>query len=162
MNWLSLRTKPEWDPIKSTMKMLSNHGYFDASANDSSLFAQFGYVEKYVTTQKIDEWAKLNTTCEQRWIEIFRHFDRSFVPFKEIATLVEFGLSLPGTSAPAERVFSSINKMWTTEKTQLQIETLKSMIFVKQNFNLSCLEFQSFPKANPKLVEQIGSQEKYH
>ena len=49
--------------------------------------------------------------------------------------VAEYALSLPGTNAATERVFSSINKIWTSEKTQLNIKTLK------YNLTNSCEKF---------------------
>ena len=49
--------------------------------------------------------------------------------------IVEYALSLPGTNAATESDFSSINKIWTIEKTLLNIKTLK------YNLTNSCEKF---------------------
>ena len=61
----------------------------------------------------------------QKMDGVFLHFKQNNIPYENILKIVEYALSLPGTNAATERVFSSINKIWTTEKTQLNIKTLK-------------------------------------
>ena len=67
--------------------------------------------------------------------------------------VVEF---LPGTNAATERVFSSINKIWTTEKTQLKIKTLK------YNWTNSGEKFHDILINDPNLLQSIiHSDQKY-
>ena len=44
--------------------------------------------------------------------------------------IVEFALSLPEINVARDRVFSSINKIWITEKMQLNIQTLEFILNV--------------------------------
>lgn len=85
----------------------------------------------------------------------------SQVPYLNFARVVEYILCLPGTSAPVERVFSSIKNIWKTESANLQNDTLKSILLIKTNLNYSCVEFYQFLKKTPELLKQIASQEKY-
>lgn len=68
---------------------------------------------------------------------------------------------MPATNAPVERIFSLMNNLWTAEKTQLQVSSLKAMLLTKVNFKMSCTEFYSFLKSSPDLLQQICSNEKY-
>lgn len=142
------------------MHLLIEKCLFD-SEKSSELFEQFGHVDSFLSAGKIDEWAKSKTTCEERWVECFKHFENNDIAFEEIAKIVEYIFCLPATSAPVERVFSHINKMWTAEKTRLQIKTLKAMLYTKYNLQFSCLEFYEFLKNKPTLLRQIISSEKY-
>ena len=40
----------------------------------------------------------------------------------------EYLLCIPGSNTPVERLFSIMNKIWTTEKSQLGLDTLKLVI----------------------------------
>jgi hypothetical protein len=51
--------------------------------------------------------------------------------------MVEFAMSLPGTSAPVERVFSIMGNIWSAERGRLSVSTVKHLLNVKksiQNF----------------------------
>ena len=64
-------------------------------------------------------------------------------------------LSLPGTNTATKRVFSRFNKIWTTEKTQLNIKTLK------YNLINSCEKFHDILINDPNLLQSIHSDQKY-
>lgn len=70
-------------------------------------------------------------------------------------------LCLPGSNASTERVFSHITKIWTKEKTQLNVSTLKALIITKLNFDYTCLEFYELLKNNNLLLKKIVSKDKY-
>jgi hypothetical protein len=69
-------------------------------------------VSKYVEG-KCEVWNEKKLTEDKRWQEILRHFKQEDIPLKSISTVVEFTLSLPGTNAAVERVFSLVNALWT-------------------------------------------------
>jgi hypothetical protein len=70
---------------------------------------------------------------------------------------VEYSLSLPGTNAPVERVFSLINNTWTSEKTQLQLKNLKAILAVRFNNKPTCSEVYQQILQNQKLCKTIHS-----
>jgi hypothetical protein len=53
--------------------------------------------------------------------------------FEDLCNIVEFILCLPGSTAPAERIFSVMNTMWSKEKSRLSVETMRAMLVVRQN-----------------------------
>jgi hypothetical protein len=55
--------------------------------------------------------------------------------------MVEFAVSLPGTSTPVERVFSIMGNIWPVERGRLLVSTVKHLLNVKINSELSCCEF---------------------
>jgi len=74
-------------------------------------------------------------------------------------------LAIPGTNAAVEvveRIFSTINVLWTDEKNRFLVETIKSIIIVKTHFkNLSCNEFYNILLKETRLLDEIGSAQKY-
>jgi hypothetical protein len=81
---------------------------------------------------------------------------------KNIGTVVEFSLSLPGTNAAVERVFSLVNALWMDERNRLEVPTVKSIVIVKHHFrNYKCTEFHEFLIRSRKILEQIQSSAKY-
>ena len=57
-----------------------------------------------------------NVETEKKWTELFLHFKQNNIPYQNILKIVEYALSLPVTNAATERVFSRLNKIWTTCK----------------------------------------------
>jgi hypothetical protein len=81
---------------------------------------------------------------------------------KNISTVILFSLSLPGTNATGERVFSLVNVLWTDERNRLQVPTVKLVVPVKHHFrNYKCPEFHELLLRSCKILEQIHSSAKY-
>lgn len=70
-------------------------------------------------------------------------------------------LSLPGTNAFIERVFSVINRFWTTEKAELSLRTLQAVIGVKLNVNLLCEKFCAKLAGEKDILKKIHRSDKY-
>lgn len=151
---------PEWSDVEKAMQFLIERNHFDED-NAGALLQQFGYLKRYLTDSKLEEWALKKMSTEQRWVELFRHFQRQDIPYVEISSITEFALCLPGTSASVERVFSAVTKVWTVDKARLEIPTIRSMLIVKYNMELSCVEFYNMLKENPALLNKISSSKKY-
>jgi hypothetical protein len=59
-------------------------------------------------------------------------------------------------------VFLITNVLWTDEKNRFLVDTIRSIIIVKQHFkNISCTEFHTFLLEHPQLLKIITSSEKY-
>ena len=71
-------------------------------------------------------------------------------------------MAIPGTNAAVERIFSTINVLWTNEKNRFLVETIKSIIIVKTHFkNYSCNECYTILLKETKLLDAISSAQKY-
>ena len=110
----------------------------------------------------IGEWNHDKTPSDQHWVEVFTELKNRDISQKQIIKLIEYIFCLPGTNASTERVFSQMNNLWTEEKTQLRVSTLKSLLILKFNVKLSCLEFYNMLKTKPELLKKIISSEKYN
>lgn len=160
--WATLTTVPNWNEVEATIKFLVENNWMSAEEKmNVELFDEFGFVKRFVTTDKIRAWNENHTKPHQRWVECFQHFENNHVLYKRFARVIEFIFCLPATSASVERVFSLITKIWTAEKSQLGIETLRNILFVKFNLKYECVDFYNFLKESPSLLKQISSQDKY-
>jgi hypothetical protein len=90
-------------------------------------------VKQFVTRELVSEWTGNKTLPAQRWVEMVSHFNRNHVPFSNVLKLAEFLSCIPGASAATERVFSLMNSTWTSNKTQLGVDTLKVVLVTKVN-----------------------------
>ena len=57
--------------------------------------------------------------------------------------------------------FSTVNQVWTSEKSKLSVETLKAILCVKYNSTNSCEDFYNILKNDNNLHKQIHSNKKY-
>lgn len=164
-NWVCLNANVEWQQVMTSYeyvsKFESNVDLLQADESERELLDEFTFVKKYADEQKIKQWKESKTATEDKWIEIFNHFECNNIPFKKIKSIVEFALCLPGTNAVTERLFSVVNKIWTSEKTQLTVETLKAILQVRQNFSVNCEEFLKKIATNDEMLKQVHSAEKY-
>lgn len=159
--WILLNNVLKWNDVEICLPMIRNSSGESANIDDNAIFSEFVYVKQFASADKIDQWNNEGKEVHLRWVEMFQYFSSQKLSFSNFSKVVEFGLSLPGTNAPVERVFASMNKIWTSEKTQLKVETLKALLFTKINFKYSCLEFFNYLKQNEKLLKKIHSSEKY-
>jgi hypothetical protein len=71
-------------------------------------------------------------------------------------------MSLPGTSAPVERVFSIMGNIWSAERGRLSVSTVKHLLNVAINSELSFCEFYDVIKTNKPFLKKVMSNEKYN
>lgn len=110
------------------------------SISENELFDESGYVRTYVEEHMTD-WNTRDVSVSQKWDEIFSHFANINVSLKNIITLVEFTLALPGTNAAVERIFSFMRELWTDKRNRLEVETVKAIIIVKTHYGQTCVQF---------------------
>lgn len=107
-NWVLLNTQPTHENVQ----VCSDYIFLNFSGINlvkDELFDETCFVVKYATAEKISYWRQNNVSVSNRWIEIFKALSENDVSVKNIGILVEYCLCLPGTNAPAERVFTLMN-----------------------------------------------------
>lgn len=158
--WISLKKAPTWEQVHKSYEYLLKK-FPKCTIVENDLFDETHYVVNYISESKLLFWSKQETPADLKWVEIFIHFDENSIPSNNILKLVQYILCLPGTNASTERVFSMINKMWTTEKSNLSVETLKALVTIKYNFKGDCLSFYNELLKNNPLLRKIHQNEKY-
>jgi hypothetical protein len=73
--------------------------------------------------------------------DVFSEMSEKRLDFQDFCNIVEFILSLPGHTAPAEGIFSVTNTMWSKEKSRLSVETMRATFVVRQNCVMECEKF---------------------
>ena len=155
--WALLRQIPSWSLVENSVACLKRVVGFD----DDAVFDEFRRVCLYITPEKLRDWNAACAAPATRWSEIFKHFDRESIPMQNIGLIVEYLFCLPGTNAEVES-FSSITRLWTSDKTQLSISTLKALLIVKTNYDaLDCSDFSEKIQHNLRLIQAINSSNKY-
>jgi hypothetical protein len=95
------------------------------------------------------------------WNEIFIQDQQGERQLNIIHRLVSAVLSIPGSNAFVERIFSLSGVQWTDERNSLKVETIKAILQTIVNFDLSCVEMHKYLSSNPKLLKEILGNEKY-
>lgn len=160
LSWASLDTAPLWDDVQKSAQVITLE-FSHVRLEENALFDEACNVSRYVTAKKLDEWKSQKKPVGERWVEVLQHFERNDVPCGNMRALIEYCMCLPGTNAPVERVFSLMNKVWTAEKTQLQVATLKAMLMLKVNVHMTCEQYHGHISKNEGLLRKIHSSQKY-
>lgn len=158
--WANLTKVPMWDEVQNVTDLLITQGFI-SSSQDTEVFDEFSLISNYVTDEKITSWNAKNVATENRWVELFTYFRDNNLNCMNFRIVIEYILCLPGSNAPVERVFSLMNKIWTSEKTQLSVAVLKAILITKTNINKSCNELHSYLKTRSDILKRICSAEKY-
>jgi hypothetical protein len=56
----------------------------------------------------------------------FPEMSEKRLDFQDMFNILEFIHCLPGSTAPAERIFSVMNSMWSKEESRLSVETKRA------------------------------------
>lgn len=89
---------------------------------------------------KVKVWTEEVSNVE-RWNQIFEEAKSSKQELLNISHLVQAILCLSPTNAICESVFSEINHFYSSEKSNLAIDTIESFVYVKYNITNSCYDF---------------------
>lgn len=160
--WLTLKTYPTWDEMEDSALTVAS--VIPDSINVDALFDERSSLIPIVNSLK-PEWDSLPKedtpkTCE-KWKQIFQAFERSNVSFTNIFKVVEFAMCLPGTSAPAERIFSMMGSVWTAERGRLSLSVVRDLLYIKANSVMSCIEFHDQIKNDKPFLKKVRSSNKY-
>jgi len=76
--------------------------------------------------------------------------------------IVSAALSIPGSNAFCERVFSLMNAKWRAERNRASLSLIKNKLQIYLNYEKSCREFHNYVLTEPKLLSAAASGEKYY
>lgn len=134
--------------------------YVKGTISDNALFDTCVALNRILKNHMNEKgWGE--KTLKQRWEMVYRHFLKTSTNFGFLQEIVETILVLPGTNSETERLFSQINRYWDTEKSQLQVPTLESVMKVK-NLDFTCEQFYEYIKGDTALLLKFRSSEKYN
>ncbi len=71
-------------------------------------------------------------------------------------------MAVPISNDFVERVFSTLRQVWSENRSRLSLETIKSEICIKHNFNMNCHEFKCYIKSEKNFLKSVKSSEKYN
>ena len=83
---------------------------------------------------KKKNWEETQATSEVKWVEMFRYLNEKNLSVTNLKHVTELVSSLPGTSAPVERIFSIMNNVWSQDPSNMS----ESTVSCKMNIDLTC------------------------
>lgn len=81
---------PEWDEVESSLRYVSSK-LPQTDINETELFDEVTSVKTY-TSEKIEEWNTALVPADERWTEMFTHFNQGYIPYKNISIICQFAL----------------------------------------------------------------------
>lgn len=157
--WAGLRRQFNWNDVSQSVETFrANLGEV---LNEDQLFDEVGILINFLSVEKINKWNSEDKNSEDRWVEMFKCLDADSAKLNNLKKLCEFVFCLPGTSAAVERLFSIINNYWSSEKSQMSVSTVESVMQVYTNFDETCNEMFHFLQSNPSMLKSILGSEKY-
>jgi hypothetical protein len=74
-------------------------------------------------------------SIEQIWVNILSDLRKKQIYMSNLNKILGFVLSIPGSNADTERVFSLMSNKWTEKKNQSSLKLTKSEIMVAINYD---------------------------
>lgn len=102
-----------------TYHIINGNQSFKSADCATKIFRTCFKMKKFSCSKTKCQAIVLNVPISMRWVEIFTHLETENCDYKEMATIVEYILCLPGSTASVKRVFACMNKTWTADKSQL-------------------------------------------
>jgi hypothetical protein len=139
--WINLRTEIAWSDLEESAQVVNE--IIKDSMNIGDLFDERTLLNQVIQNQRVgcgSSSEKIPDTIEEKWKAIFKVFQKTDISFCNISKMVEFAMSLRATSAPVERVFSIMGNIWSAERGILSVSTVKHLLNLKINSELSCCE----------------------
>ena len=159
-SWIN-QNEIKWPEVEKTAQLVNTKvGQSQCKINIDELFDEVSYVRRFVSQQAVNSKPGI-CLLEEKWIGIFKHFNEQNIPVHNFLKVAQFVFSLPGTSAPVERVFSIMKNMWSPDRNRMDENTVRALLYCKINFNLTCKEFYEKIKTNTSALRQVHSSEKY-
>lgn len=160
--WLTLQNDPTWEEMEASaiivVSIVPNSINVDQLFDERSSLVQ---VLRHLKPNWASQPKEFTPKMHEKWTKIFDAFFRSNVSFLNIFKIIEFAMCLPGTSAPAERIFSMMGSIWSAERGRLSITVLKELLNIKANSDLTCSQFHDKIKIDKCFLKKINASEKY-
>jgi hypothetical protein len=130
--WMQLLTEPQWADVTQTMLFLKNYG---VTIDAGKCYEEFRNLLAFFHDIKLDA-----DLCHLKWKLFFdsKHYDNAS---QELLTIAQFFFSLPAHNANVERVFSLMTAQWTKERNRLSVSSVRSLLIINFNSDLSCKDF---------------------
>ena len=153
--WLNSSEDLFWQPVCALAEKI-NSMFAKQIIDIDALFNEHVVVKNYNSaSDRKERWKNTTISYEQKWTQLLQAFKDKDIPISNFQKLVEFVFCLPGTSAPVERIFSTMKNMWSDDRSSTHEKNVKALLVCKSNINLTCTEFYENIKSNVVLLKKV-------
>ena len=120
-----------------------------------ALYDEFS-MHKSIVQRVVDDKTMTSVAC--KWVTFFGQCN---IAPPNLFTVVSCMLSLPGSNAFSEIIFSLMNAKWRDDRNRMSISLVKSELQTFINCNFNCRGFYDYALADQKLLDAAASDKKY-
>ncbi|XP_078257165.1 uncharacterized protein LOC144594484 [Rhinoraja longicauda] len=117
--------------------------------------------EEFCASREEIQKARQDTTksTSEKWVVVFQNIGKANLI--NMFRIVSFVLSVPGSNAFAERIFSLMTIKWSDSRNRCSTELIKNELQISVNCDLSCEDFSLAVQKDKGLLESVKSSKKY-
>ena len=127
---------PNFKKFVEVVEYLKLEGKLELKMDE--LFDEVALIQRFFDTIKNSELFISSKTTSRKWYLILKSVDFKCI---SVFKIVSYALSIPGTSAYCERVFSLMSSKWRDERNRCSVELIKNELFIYFNIKDSFSEF---------------------
>ncbi|KAH9391469.1 hypothetical protein TYRP_007077 [Tyrophagus putrescentiae] len=139
----------EEDVLNSTEVIREN-----SQINIAQLQENIEAVNLFISTRPAS-WATLSTS--ERWLNLLNSVS-GLIALEKAASFI---LTLPGTNATIERLFSEIKNFWTDSKDSMTLATVNTIMKIRYNYERDCQKVLQMLVTDTALRRKVRENNKY-
>ena len=123
---------PIWVEVENSISVFAEFATAkQLTVDNNCLFDEIACLKNYCTEENLADWRDKTVSTGDKWVEVFTTLRSRNILLPNLELLVSFAMSLPGTNASIESIFSLMNNTWSDEMSRLSIDTLKARLVIK-------------------------------
>lgn len=156
-DWVMKKRDFKWEEVVATATLI-NQKFGGNKIDIDCLMDEYAILNSYQsqTAENSEE-----PDVYETWKIYFSSMADKHCQCPNLLKVVEYVLSVPGTSSPVERIFSIMNNIWTDSRNSLKESTVRALLYIKINSGLTCAEFYSKIRKDKDLLKKVISSKKY-
>lgn len=117
--------------------------------------------EEFCASKEEIKKATQDTTksTSEKWVTVFQILGKANLI--NMFKIVSFVLSVPGSNAFVERIFSLMNIKWSDSRNRCSTELIKNELQITVNCDLSYKDFSLAAQKDKRLLESVKGSQKY-
>ena len=120
-----------------------------------SLYEEFCASQEAIETARQDQ----QKSTSEKWVSVFHKVGKDNLT--NLFQIVSFVLSVPGSNAFVERIFSHMANKWSDARNRCSTELIKSELQISVNMDMSCQDFFRVAQKDKEMLDAVKSSKKY-
>ena len=150
----SLKSMPTFQNIKKACDELKLAG--NQCIGMDALYDEFSS-----SKDALQQSVKSNKTAAEKWQQFFNLAKEVKLEVPNLFQLVSYVMSIPGSNALPERIFSLMNAKWRSDRNRMTVNLVKAELQVFANYEATCKTFYAQVIADQKLLDAAAGNAKY-